>query len=161
MKTIIGLVGSSVDIAQPIHRLQDSGITDDRVSVISQEKAVRKLLGCEPSCVVMRYAAWGAAIGIAIYGIFAVFAALCQCGLMQYGRAYGIGTFLGGVLAGAFVGVVLGALVGMAEFEKDTHLYVQGVRMGDQVIVVQASETEIETVRAVLLQERASGVKAV
>jgi hypothetical protein len=73
---------------------------------------------------------------------------------------YGIFTVLGVLLAGAIVGGLLGCIVGVAEFEKDSHLYVQGARLGGRVIVVQASEEDAERVKRILEQENASGVKA-
>lgn len=161
MKTVIGLIAHGIDSAQPVQKLAQTGFLGDRVSIVGGEKAVREILGCEPACLVARYAAWGGAIGAAIYGVFAVFAALCQCNLLQYGQAYGVGTFVGGILAGAFVGAVLGAMAGAAEYEKDSQFYIQGIRLGDQVIAVQAGEDEIENVKLILKQAKVSGIRAV
>lgn len=161
MKTVIGLIKRGVDPAQPLQKLKETGFAGNQVAVIREEKVVRKLLGCEPACVITRYAAWGAVIGVVIYGVFAAFAAMCQCNLLQYGQAYGIGTFVGGILAGGFVGAALGAMAGAAEYEKDSQFYVQGLRMGDQMIAVEAIEEEIENVKLILKQEKVSGLRAV
>jgi len=160
MRSIIGLLKGESDVTRSTQRLKEAGLPEDRISVFTQENAIRKILGCEPTCVVSRYAVWGASIGIAVYALFALFAGLCQCNLLHFGQAFGFGTFLGGILAGTIVGGGLGALVGAAEFEQDSHLYVQGARMGGRVIVIQASEADADRVKLILEQEKALGVKA-
>jgi hypothetical protein len=159
MVPVIGMFRSEEDVRLSKLRLMESGLQQDKVSVYSQEKAIQKLLNCKPTCVVTHYAGWGAIAGASIYAIFAVLAGLCQCNLFNFDQSYGAGTFLGGILAGLFLGGALGVLVGAAEYEKDTHLYVQGARMGAKVIVVQADEEDVEKVRHILEQARATGVK--
>ena len=159
MKSIIGLLNNEGQVTQSTQDLKDVGIPDSCIFVSSEENVIQKLLGCDPICVISRYTGWGIAIGIAIYLPFALLAGMCQCNLMQFGQVYGLGAFLGGVLAGAFVGGGLGCLAGVAEFEQNSHLYVQGARMGSRVIVVQAREEEAQTVKRILIQERAAGVK--
>jgi hypothetical protein len=159
MKSVIGMFQREVDISLSIKRLKEAGFSDGNISTLTKESTIRKLLGCEPTSVVSRYIAWGASFGIAIYGIFGLFAGWCQCNLHGFGRAYGIGAFLGAVLVGAFVGGILGSIVGVAEFEKDSHLYIQGARRGGKVIIVQAGEKDTERAKLILEQENASGVK--
>jgi hypothetical protein len=160
MKSIIGLFRGEDDPTQSVQRLKEAGLPEGRITIFTQENAIRKFLGCEPTCVVSRYAVWGASIGIAVYALFALFAGLCQCDLFHFDQAHGIATILGGILAGGFVGGALGLLVGAGEFEKDSHLYVQGARMGGSVIVVQASEEDADRLKLVLEQEKVLGVKA-
>jgi hypothetical protein len=160
MISVIGLFNEEGDAARSIQKLKDAGFSEDRISLITRENAIHKLLGCEPACVMRRYAAWGASIGIAIYATLGIFAGICQCNLLHLDPAYGIGTFLGGTLAGAFVGGALGCLVGAAEYEKDSHLYIQGARMGGRVIAIQADEEDAENVKLILEREKALGVKA-
>jgi hypothetical protein len=160
MKSIIGMHRGEGDVARSIQRLKDVGLPEDNISVHTQVNAIQKILGCEPpNCVISRYAAWGASLGIAAYALPATLAGLCQCNLFHYGQAYGIGTFLGGILAGAFVGGGLGFFIGAAEFDKDSNLYVQGARMGGSLIVITVSEENTDRVKLVLEQEKASGVK--
>jgi hypothetical protein len=160
MISIIGLFDDEKDATRSTQKLKDAGFPEDKISIITREDAIHKLLGCEPACIVRRYIAWGASIGIAIYATLGLFAGMCQCNLLHFGHAYGIGTFLGGILAGALVGGAMGCLVGAAEYEKDSHLYVQGARMGGKVIAIQASEEDIENVKLILEQGKALGVKA-
>jgi hypothetical protein len=152
MISIIGLFNDEDDAARSIRKLKDAGIPEDKISIITQENAIRRMLGCKPACVVRRYAAWGVSIGIAIYATLGLFAGIGRCNLLHFGHAYGIGTFVGGVM---------GCLVGTAEYEKDSHLHVQGARMGDRVVAtIQASEENAENVKLILGQGKALSVKA-
>jgi hypothetical protein len=159
MRLIIGLFREKDELTRSTQRLEEAGFLTDKIDVLTDENAIRKLLGCKPTCVVTNYAIWGASIGIAVYATSGLLAGLCQCNLFHFGVGLGFGTFLGGILAGAFIGGVLGCLIGAAEYEKDSHLYVQGARMGGKVMVVRVSEDETESVKYLLQQEKASGVK--
>jgi hypothetical protein len=159
MKPVIGLFGREVDSSLVINRLKAAGIAEDKVRLLTQEGAIRKLLECEPSGLVSRYTALGAFFGIAIYGIFGLVASFCQCNLLHFGHNFGIATILGLTLGGIFVGGIIGCLIGAAESEKDSHLYVQGARIGGRVIVVQTGEEDFENVKRILEQANVSGVK--
>jgi len=160
MNPIIGLFWHEIDTTQAVNRLKEAGFTEVKISILTQESAIRSILGCEPAGVVSKYAAWGAFFGIIIYGIFGLVAGWCQCNLFSFGQAYGIGAFLGVILAGAFVGGFLGCIAGVAESEEDSHLYVQGARMGGRVVVVQANMEDAAKATFILKQEKALGVKS-
>jgi hypothetical protein len=160
MKPIIGLFRREDETSFSVNRLREAGYAEDKVGILTQESTIRELLGCEPTCVVSRYAAWGISLGIVIYAIFGMVAGWCQCNLLGFGQVYGIFTILAVLLAGAIIGAILGSIVGIAEFEKNSHLYVQGARLGGRVIVVQASDEDAERVKRILEQANASGVKA-
>jgi hypothetical protein len=51
MISIIGLFNDEDDAARPTRKLKDAGFPEDRISIIAQENAVRRLLGFEPACV--------------------------------------------------------------------------------------------------------------
>jgi hypothetical protein len=159
MTSLIALIKGDEPLARLVQRLKEAGFSEDRVRVLNQEKAILRILGCDPRCTVSRYAALGAFLGAAAYAIPALLAGLCQCNLFQFSQVYGIGAFAGGILAGAFIGGGLGVFYGAAEFEKDSQLYVQGTRIGGSVIVIHTYEAEVENVRYILEQEKASGVK--
>jgi sulfur relay (sulfurtransferase) complex TusBCD TusD component (DsrE family) len=62
------------------------------------------------------------------------------------------------LLIGMAMGAFGGALVGRAEAETDTHLYVEGVRHGDAVLLVWADERRTAQAMNVLRQSGALGV---
>jgi len=150
MNSIIGLINRDMTVDPTLVQLKEAGIADERISVLSSPKAINSLIGCDPACVIVNYSVWGAAIGIGIYAVFGIAAALCQCVRMQFGIGYGIGAFIGAVLAGTLVGGVIGLLTGAAEAEKDTHLYLQGVRTGGKVISIQVPNEDVDRVKQIL-----------
>lgn len=160
METIVGLILSEATVDPTVERLKAAGIAGERISIVSNPKAINKLIGCDPACVIKNHAAIGIAIGVGIYAIFGAAAALCQCNLMQYGKEYGIGAFLGAVLAGAFVGAFIGILIGADKAEKNTHLYLQGTRSGGKVISIHVREEDAERVKRALAVENVRGVKS-
>jgi hypothetical protein len=161
MKSIIGLFENDDSVRRTIERLEAAGIPRGRIQQLSDLNKVNKILGCDPICVVQSYTFGGAAVGVAIYSIFGLAAAFCECNLMQFGREYGIFAFLGAILAGTVIGGIIGSMLGIGEVEKDTHLYIQGVRTGSKVIAVEVADGTIEDVKTILSVERALGVRMI
>jgi hypothetical protein len=118
MNFLIALFNSESSVPLAVKRLREAGIAEDRISIISSPNSINKLLRCDPACVIRNYTAWGATIGIGIYAICGIAAALCQCNLIHYGREYGVFAFVGAVLAGTVIGGFIGILVGVGEAEK-------------------------------------------
>ncbi len=160
MKRVIGLFEREQAVSPAVERLKNAGIAGEEIQIVSNTNTVTELLGCDPACVIKNYTAWGVAIGVGIYAVFGLAAALCECGLMQFGREYGVGVFIGALLAGTLVGSAIGFLVGAGEAEKDTHLYVQGIRTGGKVIAIRVPDPDSDRVKNLLLMEHALGVKA-
>lgn len=161
MNTIIGLLPSQSDPISEIEKLVDTGIPEEDVSVLTQEKAIREILGCDPICTIRYYAIWGALIGGAIYSVFGILAAWCECNLFGFDQANGLLTLMGGVLAGGFVGGVLGAIIGLGKSEENTHLYTQGARMGNRVIVLRTESGNVEKAKTMLSQLGCIGVRMI
>jgi hypothetical protein len=161
MKSVIGLLAQDADMTSAVQELREAGFAKDRISILDSESAVRKILNCQPYCAVPKYAFLGTAVGMVIYSASAIIASWCQCNLFGYENVLGTGTFLGGMLAGAFIGGFIGIVLGAAESEGNSHVYVQGVRVGGKLIAIQAQEEEIESIKHILERKRASGVAAI
>jgi len=159
MNAIIGLFSSEEAVYPTVERLKEAGVADERISILSNPSSINQLLGCNTVCVIKNYAVSGAAIGMGIYAIFGVAAALCECNFLQFGQEFGIGTFLGAALAGTFVGGFLGILAGVGKSEEDSRLYSEGVRTGGKIISIQVLESDAERVKNILVLENATGVK--
>jgi hypothetical protein len=159
MDSIVGLIGSESAVVPTVKRLEEAGITAARISITANPQQINQLFGCDPACVIKNYTARGAVIGLGIYAIFGMAAAMCQCNLMEFGQAYGIMAFVGAILAGTFVGGGIGLLVGAGEAEKDTQVYLKGVRLGGKVISVQVMAEEAERVRQILRTQKIMDVQ--
>jgi hypothetical protein len=159
MNSIIGLIRWNASVSPAVERVKEAGVADEQIQTISNPNIINNLLRCDPACVIRNYAVWGITIGFSVYAIFGIAAALCQCNILEYGREFGVGAFFGAILTGTFIGGIIGILVGAGEAEKDTHLYVQGVRLGGTVISVQVQDEDVERVKNILIMENVSGVK--
>lgn len=102
-------------------------------------------MGCERVGVATKYAGWGALFRIAVYSNFALIASWFECIFFQYSLIIAFNTMLVGILFGALIGGIVGGITGMAEYEKDTYLYKQGVRMGNRVLILQTGSWEMSS----------------
>jgi len=66
-----------------------------------------------------------------------------------------------GITAGALIGAIIGVLPGLAEDEKDTHLYTQGINVGDKVLVLHAPREDVEKAEKTSHQIGCRGVRVV
>jgi len=135
--TVIGLYPSNQEVIQEIHQLEDAGFTKDNIRVLTKIGTIKKILGFDPNRIVAAYASWGALLGIAIYGIFILVAVWCDCILYPISQLIAFEIVLIGILIGALIGGIIGVFTGLAEYEKETHLYTQGINIGDKVFVLQ------------------------
>jgi hypothetical protein len=161
MDIVIGLLSAKQKPIDEINHLEETGITRDNIRVLNQIGAIYKLFGCNPKREVIKYAGWGALFGILIYGIFSAAAGWCECNIFKFSTIIGLEVVFIGLLFGGLGGGFMGSIVGMAMFEKDTHLYIQGVRMGDKVITVQSDKEDTLKVDQMLRQIGCTGVKAI
>lgn len=159
MKTIIGYLGRQEETEALVRELREVGLPAEDVELLDRESAVHRLLNLHPARSLGNAFALGAAIGAAIYLVGALLAAWCQCNLLGFELIFGVEAFLGGILAGGFVGGVMGGIVGFAQLERDTHLYVQGVRAGGVVVVVRSDEGHRMRALAAMRGFRLQGVK--
>jgi hypothetical protein len=158
MKTVIGLLWSDETVQSSIHRLKELGVAEGTISVLSQESAVRKLLGANQGHIVARYAFWGALLGIAAFGPFGVGASLCECTLLHFGPGFGIGILVAFIALGTAFGAFLGQFVGVDEAEKCRHLYCRGVELGAQLVAVRADDELAERAMNLLRAQRITGM---
>ena len=137
MITVIGLYPSNQEVIQEIQQLEDAGFAKDNIRMLTKFGTIKKILGFDPNRIVAEYASWGALLGIAIYGIFILVAVWCDCILYPISQLIAFEIVLIGILIGAFKCGIIGGFTGMAEYEKETHLYTQEINIGDKVFVLQ------------------------
>lgn len=158
MSIVIGLIGSEAAALSAVEKLKEAELSEAKINITANSKSVNELFGCDPACIVKNYAILGAAIGLGVYAVFGLAAALCQCNLMQFGQPYGFGALFGATLAGIFVGGGIGLMIGAGEAEKDTQRYVQGVRAGAKLISVQVPPEKAEQVKHLLVIQNVQDV---
>lgn len=159
MRTVIGLFPSRQDVSEESKRIEEAGFSKDNMRVITKERSIKCLLGCEPNSIVAKYASWGALLGILVYGIFILVAAWCDCTIYPISQLIAFEIVLFGILAGTIIGVILGAFIGWAEYEKDIHLYTQGINYGEKVFVLQTETDNVKKAMETLSQIGCLGVR--
>ena len=159
MSTVIGLFTSQKDIDEKLKQMEEAGFSKENIRVITKDRPIKKLLGCEPNRIVAEHAAAGALFGMTIYGIFVLVAVWCDCMIYPISQLIAFEIILVGILCGALFVVIIGLFRVMAEYEKDTHLYTQGIRIGDKVFVLQTELDNVEKAKETLSQIGCLGVR--
>lgn len=159
MSTVIGLFPSNKEIGEELKKMRESGFSEENISLITKEGPINKLLGLEPNKIVAEHAATGALFGIAIYGIFVLVAVWCDCLLYPLSQLIAFEIILVGILCGALFGGIIGFFIGLAEYEKDTHLYTQGVKIGEKVFALYTDKRNIDKAVNTLTQIGCQGVQ--
>jgi hypothetical protein len=112
MKTVVGFFWRDEDVKSSINRLKEAGFAQDGVAVLTRTS--RKRLVSDQAHPVARSAGWGAVVGVVIYAVFGLGAALAGCTYCGFDFAYAVGTLVGCVVVGGFVGVLLGQWIGLS-----------------------------------------------
>jgi hypothetical protein len=148
-------------VSQEILQLEDSGFDMDIIRILTNDGAIKKLLGCESNRIVAKYASIGALLGIAGYGVFILVAVWCDCNLYPISQTNAFEIVLVGITAGALIGAIIGVFPGLAQYEKDTHLYTRGINIGDKVLVLHAPREDVEKAEKTSRQIGCRGVRVV
>jgi hypothetical protein len=158
MKTVIGFIWGDENVQNSVHELEELGLAENSIRVLTSDHAVRQLLGDCRGHIVANYAFWGALLGIAIFAPFGLAASICECTLLYYSPGFGVGILVAFVAIGMGFGAFMGHFVGVDKSETGHHLYCQGVCRGGKVVVVQASDELAAEAASTLQHEDAFGV---
>lgn len=159
MGTVIGLFPSDQNLSENFKRVEEAGFTRDSMRVVTKERSIKWLLGCEPNRIVAKYASLGALIGVFVYGFFIMVAAWCDCTTYSISQIIVSEIVLAVILVGVIVGGIIGVYIGFAEYEKDTYLYTQGIDLGDKVFVLQTDAKHADEAMEILSQIGCRGVR--
>ena len=152
MTAITGLFLRQEDALRAVSRLPLLGIEGDAISILRTRREVREHLDCSQRRPIRKYAALGALIAIAVFGFFAMLDCRTAIGLgidPDLAVAETTAFALGGTLVGAF----MGSLWGRDKAERETHLYLEGVRCGYLLLMVQAPEHRVAQTLNILAQQ--------
>lgn len=154
MQKLVSLLPAESDVGEIVQELELAGVDREHITVCEDEDNVRRALNCDPVCMVRRYGLGGMAIGVGIYLVYAVITGWCQCTLFGFEPTIGLAVFLGGLLAGAFVGSLLGLAYGFGAYEEVDYHLVEKVRLGQRLLVVDASRQQATAVQELLAQRQ-------
>jgi hypothetical protein len=162
-KTITALFDTREAADYALYKLDQSGFTQDQVSLLVSEETRGKHFGIVEDDKSDEGAVAGAAIGgltAALYVGLASAGAFFIPGLNLVVSGALIGS-LAGLGAGAAAGGLIGALVGAGIPEHEAKVYEERVRKGGILVAISAvSDEEEKTIKAILEGSNAQSIKA-
>lgn len=164
-ETVIGFFDRREDADRAVRALDEAGFSEDLTSIVAREDVFGEPSKESPEKsetekgVVTGSVAGGLAgllIGIGAVSVPGIGPILASGAL-----AASIGATAAGAGVGATIGALLGALVGMGVSEDQAHAYVEGVRRGGVLVLVETyreradvAETIMKDAEAVDIEER-------
>lgn len=158
MKTIVGLFDDPEAARQATDQFVHAGFAPASVQMVKSVRAIWQHLGCTPGRIVAVDFAIGAALGVGLYGLFAIIVAMGEVAL-GFDQSIATGAALLFAFLGVLVGGVLGAAFGIASAEEETRLYRNGIRRGGVLFIVRTADEHAERALDMLAATSAEGVK--
>lgn len=162
MVTLAGLLPDDEHAYHAVDTLTEHGIPLDQVHVLRRPAEVWTQMGGRRKLrVVVRDAAWGLLIGLGVGLLYGVPAAVAGWQLMDYPLRYGI---IAGLLIVAYWlagGAAVGALVGLDRLERPLYSFVEWVRRGELLVVVDTTEERVAEVAGILADDGGALVRRV
>jgi hypothetical protein len=105
--TVIGFFPQASGLPQGIQQIQEAGFGKEDCQILRNKNAVDKIASYEPTCVLTKYARWGAITGIVIFSIPILMTVVCAFDLFGYSYPPRIEAFMTSILVGAGVGTIM------------------------------------------------------
>lgn len=155
MKTLIGLIPDEEHVAHAREALQATGIGANDITAPMRPAQVWKRLGGRKKLpVALKYTLAGGALGLLVGALYGIPATIFNCS--EVGCPFMTSTALLVVIVVYWVigGLFMGAIVGMDRLEQDLYSYVEGVRRGSALIIVQTPDDRATDVTRILQEDR-------
>lgn len=162
MSTVIGLLKEDRQLTTVTGRLQAAGGTLDRIKILTQPGEVHSLLDKQAvaKCRMSRYVGFGALVGLIFFVPIGFISSLIGCTVFGCSPLIWVAAMGGLSLIGALFGAAGGCFFSLDRFERETHLYTEGIGWGNKLVVVTADTPDMEAQTAqILKEEEAIGVK--
>jgi hypothetical protein len=159
METVISLLPNDEHLAAARRELASAGFTQNRITVLFQPADVwQRLGGHQKVRAVVKKAVLGGVIGLLVGALYGIPAGIFNCQFMNCSLETSVVLWalitLFWILAGGF----FGSIIGIDGLERDLYSYVEGVRRGEALVVVETPEEQALEARRILLQEQGTAV---
>lgn len=162
MTTLAGLIPNDEHVDHVVESLESEGIFSDRYQILTRPADVwQRLNGHRRLQIVFRNALRGMLIGLGIGMLYGVPAGFFNCRLMNCELSTSLVMLLLISLYWVAGGAVLGAIIGLDRLERPLYSYVEGVRRGEALMVVETTEAEAPEVFEILTHETGSMVQPI
>jgi hypothetical protein len=154
VKTLIGLIPDREHALSADQALHGAGIGASRISALARPAEVwERLEGRKKLNIVSRDGRIGALLGLAVSAIYLVPLVIMYCPEMGCSSATRFIFLTVMALCWALGGAFLGTIVGTDQLEHDLYSYVEGVRHGGVVLLVESPDEQAAAVSRILRQE--------
>ena len=154
MSTVVGLIANDEHVTLVEEALKAAGFSEDKISILRRPAEVwQRLEGRKKLRVVFRNAFIGMLLGLVAGMLYGATAGVLNCRLMDCPVTTSLILLALISLYWIAGGGFLGALVGLDRLERDLYSYVEGVRRGAALVVVESPEERAPEVADILAQE--------
>jgi hypothetical protein len=162
METVTSLIPNNEHVAMARQKLEMAGFAANKIDVLFQPADVwQRLHGHQQVRSVFKIAAVGALMGLVVGALYGIPTGVLNCVFMNCPVETSVILWalisLYWVAAGGF----LGAIVGIDRMQQDLSFYVDGVRRGEALFVVDVPEEKSSEAMDILRQEQGTIIHAV
>jgi hypothetical protein len=144
METVVSLIPDDEHVPAVKRALAAAGFTENNMTILRQPVEVwQRLGGRRKMRTVLKKAAVGGLIGIGIGALYGIPAGVFNCVFMNCPQS--ISLFLWAIITLFWVVAsgFLGTIIGLDQLERSLYSYVEGVRRGEALFVIQASPDRV------------------
>lgn len=157
-RTITAMFDRYADAARAVERLKASGISNDEISIVSNDATERDRYGTDTDTAEAAGtgAGTGAGLGAAVGGGVGLLAGLGLLAIPGIGPVVAGGWLAStalGAAVGAGTGGLVGALTGAGIEESHAHTYAEGIRRGGTLVTVRTDDAKVASVSDILDDE--------
>jgi hypothetical protein len=154
MSTVVGLIAGDEHVTLVGEALKAAGFSEDKISILCRPAEVwQRLEGRKKLRVVYRNALIGMLLGLVVGVLYGATAGILNCRLMNCPVTTSLILLALISLYWLAGGGFLGALIGLDRLERDLYSYVEGVRRGAALFVVESPEERAPEVAGIMAQE--------
>ena len=155
METVISLIPNDKNVATTRQKLEMAGFAESKISVFFQPADVwQRLGGRQKVWAVAKKAGLGALIGLIVGALYGIPAGVFNCKFMNCPLETSVIMWVLISLFWVIGGAFLGTIIGLDKLEDDLYSYIEGVRRGEALFVIETSEERTSEAMRILRKEQ-------
>lgn len=154
METVVSLIPNDEHVATAKRELETAGFAKSKISILFQPGDVwQRMEGRQKVRPVFKYVAIGALIGLLVGALYGIPSGIFNCKFMNCPLETSVILWALISLFWVVGGGILGAVIGLDRLESEMYPYIEGVRHGEALFVVETPEERTAEAVQILQQE--------